>query len=414
MTSLAELPLLDGVLAPALRAAKPRTLCTDCGVSRSSDPSRCGKACQFIAPQYPALERAAHGRERDPARGDEAHFGTYRRMVRARLTPPSAGSQWSGITTRIAERLLELGLVDAVIATASQPDDRWAPMPVLVTRAEGMQACRGMKMGFSPVFALVEEAVALGYRRLAVVGIPCQVHALRALESELGLERLYVIGTPCSDNTTTERFHQFLALLDTAPERITYLEFLTNFMVEIRFDDGRSRRIPFLDLPLRDLPPDFFPETCRVCVDYANSLADLTVGYMGGAGEQWLVVRNDRGEELLALLQGELVETPLMSAGKRRGPVRALRGALERAQGGLPLRRAPTFARPLIGWAMRTFGPKGLEFARARIEMKLVEAVLTLRRTRPRRLRTMIPASAWPLVRPYDLVPGPLEGGGAE
>ena len=414
MTSLAELPMLDGVSAPTLRAAKPRNLCTDCGVSRSSDPSRCGKACQFIAPQYPTLERAAHGRERDPARGDEAHFGAYRRMVRGRLAQPSVGSQWSGITTRIAERLLALGLVDAVIATASQPEDRWAPMPVLVTRAEGMQACRGMKMGFSPVFALVEEAVTLGYRRLAVVGIPCQVHALRALESELGLERLYVIGTPCSDNTTTERFHQFLALLDTSPERITYLEFLTNFMVEIRFDDGRSRRIPFLDLPLRDLPPDFFPETCRVCVDYSNTLADLTVGYMGGAGEQWLIVRNARGEELLALLDGELIEAPLVSAGARSGPVRALRGALERAQGGLPLRRAPTFARPLIGWAMRTFGPKGLEFARARIEMKLVEAVLTLRRTRPRRLRTMIPASAWPLVRPYDLVPGPHERGGVE
>ncbi|MCK7475429.1 MAG: Coenzyme F420 hydrogenase/dehydrogenase, beta subunit C-terminal domain [Rhodopseudomonas palustris] len=28
-------------------------------------------------------------------------------------------------------------------------------------------------------------------------------------------------------------------------------------------------------------------------------LADLTVGYMGGEGQQWLLVRNDRGEELL-------------------------------------------------------------------------------------------------------------------
>ena len=135
---------------------------------------------------------------------------------------------------------------------------------------------------------------------------------------------------------------------------------------------------------------------------------------MGGAGEQWLVVRNDRGDELVALLGGELVEAPLVSTGARGGPVRALRGNLERAQGGMPLRRAPNFARPMISWAMRTFGPKGLEFARARVEMKLVEAILTLRRTRPRRLRRMIPASAWPLVRPYDLVASPSEGGGIE
>ncbi|MDX2260453.1 MAG: Coenzyme F420 hydrogenase/dehydrogenase, beta subunit C-terminal domain [Gemmatimonadales bacterium] len=412
MTSLAELPLFDGVDAPTLRDAKPRALCTDCGVSRSSDPSRCGKACQFIAPRYPELEVQVHGRMRDPHRGDEAHFGAYRRMVRARLRAPLAGAQWSGITTRLGERLLELGLVDAVIATAAQPDDRWAPMPVLVTAAEGMQACRGMKMGFSPVLALLEEAAARGYRRLAIVGVPCQVHALRALESELGLERLYVIGTPCSDNTTTARFHQFLALLDAEPQRIRYLEFLTDFTVEIRFDDGRERRIPFLNLPLRDLPPDFFPETCRVCVDYSNALADITVGYMGGEGQQWLVVRNDRGEELVALLDGELEESPLTSSGSRAGPVQSLRGALERAQGGLPLRRAPQFMRPLISWAMRRFGPKGLEFARARVEMKLVEAVLTLRRTRPRRLHRMLPASAWPLVQPYTLEPRLDERGG--
>jgi coenzyme F420 hydrogenase subunit beta len=30
--------------------------------------------------------------------------------------------------------------------------------------------------------------------------------------------------------------------------------------------------------------------TCRTCVDYTNSLADITVGYMAGTGEQWLVV----------------------------------------------------------------------------------------------------------------------------
>ena len=73
-------------------------------------------------------------------------------------------------------------------------------------------------------------------------------------------------------------------------------------MVELRFADGRVREIPFLQLPISQLPPDFFPLTCRTCVDYTNVLADITVGYMGGEGEQWLLVRNERGEELLALL----------------------------------------------------------------------------------------------------------------
>jgi len=104
-----------------------------------------------------------------------------------------------------------------VLTMAPDPDDRWRPVPVIVTRAEGMAQCRGMRMGYAPLLALLEPARAAGWTRLAVIGIPCQVHALRRMEADLGLEALYVIGTPCSDNTTTERFHQFLALLDDAP-----------------------------------------------------------------------------------------------------------------------------------------------------------------------------------------------------
>jgi hypothetical protein len=38
---------------------------------------------------------------------------------------------------------------------------------------------------------------------------------------------------------------------------------------------------------------------------------DITVGYMGGEGEQWLLVRNERGEELLGLLGDKVcVATP--------------------------------------------------------------------------------------------------------
>ena len=103
-----------------------------------------------------------------------------------------------------------------------------------------MAQCRGMRMGYAPLLALLEPARAAGYRRLAVIGIPCQVYALRALEQELGFERLYVIGTPCSDNTTTERFHEFLALLADDPDSITYLEFRADYHVELRFADGRA------------------------------------------------------------------------------------------------------------------------------------------------------------------------------
>jgi coenzyme F420 hydrogenase subunit beta len=397
------------VFTPPIGPAAPRGLCTDCGISRTAAPKRCATACQFIQPDYAKLEQRVHGRARDPARPDEIFFGPFRRMHRAALNAPRDGAQWTGIATRIAERLLETKSVDAVLTMAPDPADRWRPVPVLVTTPEGMAQCRGMRMGYAPLLALLEPARALGYRRIAIIGIPCQVYALRALEAELGFERLYVIGTPCSDNTTTDHFHQFLALLSEDPASITYLEFRADYHVELRFSDGRVRAIPFLQLPISKLPADFFPLTCRTCVDYTNVLADITVGYMAGQGAQWLLVRNERGEELLRLLGDEIrLEAP-GSAGRRRGAVAGFLKNVERAAGGLPLRGMPNWLRPLVGWLMPRIGPRGLEFARARVEMKAVETVLHLRRQHPRRMRRMIPAHVWALVAPYGIVPAPGE-----
>lgn len=396
--------------APPLRDdPAPRRLCTDCGVSRMADPKACGRACQFIAPDYAAMEREVHGRARDPSRPDELHFGPFLAMRRARLRRPAEGAQWTGVTTRIAERLLETGAVDAVLAVAPHPEDRWRPLPVIVTDPAAMAGVRGMRMGYAPTLALLEPALARGFRRLAVVAIPCQTHALRRLEAELGLEKLYVIGTPCSDNTTTEKFHQFLDLLDDRPETISYLEFRADYRVEIRHDDGRTRLIPFLKLPISKLPADFFPLTCRTCVDYANALADVTVGYMGGEGRQWVIARNPRGQAMLDLLGEELESAPCGSKGKRRGAVAGFLKNTERAAGGLPLRGMPNWLRPLVGWLMPRIGPRGLEFARARLEMKAVETVLHLRRSAPRRMKRMVPPHVWALVAPYGLSPAPGE-----
>lgn len=406
---MADAPGLPAVWAPDLRPAAPRGLCTDCGISRMADATRCGTACQFIKPDYPGLEARTHGRTRDPAAGDELFFGPFREMLRARLKSPAIGAQWTGITTRIGERLLETGAVDAVLTMAPDPEDHWRPLPVLVTRAEGMAQVRGMRMGYAPLLALLESAQEKGFNRLAIIGIPCQIHALRAIEQDLRLERLYVIGTPCSDNTTTERFHEFLALLAADPDSITYLEFRADYHVELRFRDGRVQEIPFLKLPISLLPPDFFPLTCRTCVDYTNALADITVGYMGGEGDQWLLVRNERGAELLALLGDEVQVTAPGSAGKRHSAVKGFLANVERAAGGLPLRRMPDWLRSIVGWLMPRIGPRGLEFARARVEMKAVETIVHLRREHPRRLRNMVPAHVWALVSGYGLAAKPEE-----
>ncbi|MFN4130935.1 MAG: coenzyme F420 hydrogenase, partial [Paracoccaceae bacterium] len=79
------------------------------------------------------------------------------------------------------------------------------------------------------------------------------------------------------------------------------------------------------------------------------------------------------------------------------------------AAGALPPRRMPDRLRPLVSILQRRFGPKGLEFARARVEMKAVETILHLRRSHPARMKNMIPSHVWHLAARYGLIAGPDE-----
>ncbi|MEL6839315.1 MAG: Coenzyme F420 hydrogenase/dehydrogenase, beta subunit C-terminal domain, partial [Pseudomonadota bacterium] len=183
------------------------------------------------------------------------------------------------------------------------------------------------------------------------------------------------------------------------------LEFRADYHVELRFLDGSQRLIPFLKLPIADLPGDFFPVTCRTCVDYTNRLADITVGYMAGEGEQWLIVRNDRGQEMLDGLGDEVTLATPGSRGQRASSVKGFVENTRLAAGGLPLRRMPDFMRGIMGWLMPRIGPRGLEFARARVEMKAAETILHLRQEDPAKIKNMVPAHVWNLAKPYGLEP---------
>ena len=124
---------------------------------------------------------------------------------------------------------------------------------------------------------------------------------------------------------------------------------------------------------------------------------------MAGEGDQWLIVRNPRGQALVELLGTEVALQPVGDSGKRAGAVKGFIANVERAAGGLPLRRMPRWVRPIVGWLMPRLGPRGLEFARTRVEMKAAETIIHLRRERPARMKAMVPAHVWAIAARYGL-----------
>jgi coenzyme F420 hydrogenase subunit beta len=105
------------------------------------------------------------------------------------------------------------------------------------------------------------------------------------------------------------------------------------------------------------------------------------------------------------LLSSELSLEPVSSAGNRLGPVKGFMKNVELAAGGLPLQRMPNFMRSIFAWVMPRFGPRGLEFAKARVEMKAIESVIHLRSIAPHKIKNMVPKSTWVLLEKYEIRP---------
>lgn len=379
--------------ADARLAGRPK-LCSDCGLCDSAFKPHMAQSCAFVRTHAEAIEHRLFGRNRRD--GDELRFGVFRSMHAARLRRPVAGAQWSGMVTTLAARLLERGEVDAVIAAATMPGTRFAPRPILVRTPQDVRGCAGNKPALSPNLALLDQVRAEAIHRLAFIGTGCQVQMLRALEPELGLDRLDVIGIPCSDNVTYQDLVYFLGQASRSPGTIVHYEFMQDYSLKMRHEDGRIERLNFIDFPM-DRLEGIFPSACLACFDYANTLSDLTIGYMGAElGWQWVLVRSERGEALLEAIAPELEFGGLTSAGDRaRGMPRYL-AMLAKAPA-----RPPRPIRRLIALLQRTRGPRGLEFARAIIEMKSFRNLDYVRKQFPRFERRIVPGHVYRALAPY-------------
>ncbi|MEL6935141.1 MAG: Coenzyme F420 hydrogenase/dehydrogenase, beta subunit C-terminal domain, partial [Cyanobacteria bacterium J06607_17] len=300
-----------GLRRGAVRPAKE--LCSDCGLCDTSYIHYVKDACAFINQQVPELETQNHGRSRDLENENDVYFGVHQQMMAARKTEPIPGAQWTGIVSSIAIEMLNRGLVEGVVCVQNTQEDRFQPMPVIAKTPEEVLAARVNKPTLSPNLSILDQIEQSGMKRLVAIGVGCQIQALRAVQHELGLEKLYVLGTPCVDNVSRAGLQKFLDTTSRSPETVVHYEFMQDFRVHFKHEDGSIEKVPFFGLKTNQLK-DVFAPSCMSCFDYVNSLADLVVGYMGAPfGWQWVVVRNDTGQEMLDLITDQLETQPVMS-----------------------------------------------------------------------------------------------------
>lgn len=379
-------------------SVKPaKELCSECGLCDTHYVHYVKTACAFLNQQIPALETQTHGRSRDLDKEDDLYFGVHQQMIAARKIEPIPGAQWTGIVSTIAIEMLEQGIVEGVVCVQNTAEDRFQPMPIIARTRADILAARVNKPTLSPNLSILEQIAASGLKKLLVIGVGCQIQALRAVEKELGLEQLYVLGTPCTDNVTRAGLQKFLDTTSRSPATVVYYEFMQDFNVHFKHEDGSTELVPFFGLNTKELK-DVFAPSCLSCFDYVNSLADLVVGYMGAPfGWQWIVVRNDRGQQMLDLVNDAIETQAVMSKGDRTAAVQQSIPAYDKAV------TLPMWVAKIMGVVIDKIGPKGLEYARFSIDSHFTRNYLFTKRNYPKKLDQHVPEYAKKIVAQYKL-----------
>ena len=230
---------------------------------------------------------------------DGSPLGPYREVLASRAGNPMAKGafQAGGTVSSLMAFALKNGLIDAAALT-----DRNGLTPIsrLVTNWKNVADCASSKFMASPTLSALNMAVREGYKRIGVVGTPCQMTAVAQMRSNpLQKEEHTVpvelsVGLFCNWSVDTRQLMDLLAQrleisdirrMDIPPPPANILTLETvNGSVEVS---------------LSDIKP-LIPHTCFICPDMTAEFADLSAGmFEGRPGWNTLIIRSDRGAEIV-------------------------------------------------------------------------------------------------------------------
>ncbi len=100
------------------------------------------------------------------------------------LQKTGGNSKNAGAITTLLKYAMEKEIIDCAIVVGENP--------VLVTKKDKLDKYSGIKFVVAPTLSLLKEAIKRGYKKIAIVGVPCQVKAARKMK-ELGFEEIKLI-----------------------------------------------------------------------------------------------------------------------------------------------------------------------------------------------------------------------------
>jgi coenzyme F420 hydrogenase subunit beta len=360
--------VIDYVDGKPKQVAKASAPFDYCGISEGIGCDVCAQACPRLDVREFGLRDAVLPREPGVYEGV---FGRYRRVVAARATDPQVlgRAQDGGVVSAILAHGLREGLWDGAVVSASDPDTPAAPIPRVVTTAEEAILSSRSWYTYSPNDLALADAQRMGLRRVAFVGVPCQITPIRKLQhadpgylvngrkKEAHVTKQarflkgfadvvdFTVGLLCTEVFT----YQGLMVEKIEREMGIPLRDVQKFNVKgkvlIHRTDGEV-----VEMSLHKAQEHARPE-CHHCGDFTAELADVSCG--GVALMDWTicVLRSARGEALFEdmVRRGLVTVRPMDEFEHAMGVlIRLTRKQRDRVP--VPPGRTPGYVRP-ADWA---------------------------------------------------------------
>ena len=223
-------------------------------------------------------------------------LGYYRKIVLAQATDPKLREQSHGgaVVTSLLTYGIEKKVFDSAIVSQAEPENPAKPKPAVAVVPDDILSAVGSKFFPSSVAQAYGSAVyGYGKTKIAFVGVPCHVLALRKMEAwqhKISDNLKIAIGLFCFGTFSLSPLLEHITkTYKIKLSDIKQMRLSSKFVIQTERDVIR--------IPLSEIEDHILP-SCRTCTDFTAELADISVG---GAYplKDWstVIVRTKAGED---------------------------------------------------------------------------------------------------------------------
>jgi len=231
----------------------------------------------------------------------QEYFGEHDHLKIARSAQgPLSVSASGGVATELLIAALKSKYVDSVVGVVMDTKDPSKPRVKLLKTPADILAAAGSKYSYIPFKEFEDVIMANGTKRLAVVGVPCIIAAIRKHQVSTMKNVAFLIGLFCGYNMPQEATDFLLKKMHITKKCVKRIDFRAGKYpggFSVTLNSGKKRFLAKYHYDYLNLM--FNLPQCDKCRDYMAERADISVGDAWGYPDSSVVViRNAEGEDL--------------------------------------------------------------------------------------------------------------------